>query len=95
MFFMAAGIVLIAMALILIRALRGPTAYDRILAVNQFGTVTVLAITLMSFIVDNMMYLDIALVYALINFTATIAYLRYYEYNSFSEERPRPHEYAD
>lgn len=72
--------VMAAMALALVRALLGPTVYDRILAVNSFGTKTVLAIALIGFITGRPDFLDLALVYALINFIGTIAILKYFEY---------------
>lgn len=77
--------ILLSMGLLLIRLYLGPTAYDRILAVNLFGTGTVLCIALLSFLHDDMMFLDMALLYGLINFTATIALLRYFKYRSFDE----------
>lgn len=86
MLYIATAAVLISMGLVLIRAVLGPTTYDRMLAANQFGTNTVLIIALMTGIAENPMYLDIALVYALINFSATIAFLRYYKYGSFKKE---------
>ena len=69
--------VLIAMSLVLVRGLLGPTVYDRILAVNNFGTKTILMIALMGFLADRPDFLDIALLYALINFVATIAILKF------------------
>ena len=60
----------------------GPTVYDRMLAANMFGTLTVLLITLLGYTIDNDMYIDVALVYALVNFIATIAFLRYCRYSS-------------
>lgn len=79
--FMAGGVLILAtMALALVRALRGPTVYDRILAVNMFGTKIVLLIAVISFLVGRTDFLDIALVYALINFVATIAVLKFFEY---------------
>ena len=44
MFAAAMAGVLAAMALTLVRGLLGPTVFDRVLALNTFGTVTVLAI---------------------------------------------------
>lgn len=82
MFIMAMLAILAAMTLALTRALLGPTVYDRILAVNSFGTKTVLAIALMGFISGRRDFLDLALVYALINFIGTIAILKYFEYYS-------------
>ena len=77
----AALAILGVMGLVLIRALRGPTVYDRILAVNMFGTKTVLLLALMAFISGRHDVLDIALAYALINFIGTIAVLRFIEYD--------------
>lgn len=80
MFIAAAAAVIVAMLLALARALLGPTIYDRILAVNSFGTKTVLAIALLGFLTERPDFLDIALVYALINFIGTIAILKFFEY---------------
>lgn len=73
--------ILLTMLLVLIRAFFGPTLYDRILAVNMFGTKTVLLIAVLGFLMGRPEFLDIALVYALINFIAIIGLLRYFEYN--------------
>ncbi|MCH2546259.1 MAG: monovalent cation/H+ antiporter complex subunit F [Alphaproteobacteria bacterium] len=76
---------LIGMGLILVRALRGPTAYDRILSANIFGTATVLTIALFSELKSDPMLLDMALLYGLINFVATIALLRYFKFGGFDD----------
>ena len=68
------------MVLVVIRGIRGPTIYDRILAVNSFGTKTVLIIAVLGFLSDRPDFLDIAFVYALINFISTIAVLKFFEY---------------
>lgn len=75
---------LIAMLTSLIRALRGSTLYDRILAVNLFGTKTVLLIAVLGFLMGRPEWLDIALAYALINFIGTIAVLRFIQRRDFS-----------
>lgn len=78
MILVAAGVaILVAMGLAMTRAFMGPTVYDRILAVNSFGTKTVLLIALLGAMAGRSDYFDIALVYALINFIATIALMRY------------------
>jgi len=71
---------LISMLLILIRAILGPTIYDRILAINSFGTKVVLLIPIYGFLTGRPDFIDIALAYALINFIGTIAVLKYFEY---------------
>jgi multicomponent Na+:H+ antiporter subunit F len=64
------------MSLALVRALKGPTIYDRILAVNVFGTKTVLGVALIVFITGHADLIDVALVYALINFITVVAVLK-------------------
>jgi len=71
--------VLVAMGLALARALLGPSVYDRILAVNSFGTKTVLLIALLGAVAGRADYFDVALLYALINFVSTVAMMRYCE----------------
>lgn len=69
--------ILVVMILAIIRGVIGPTLYDRILAVNMFGTKTVLLISLLGFVMERPQFLDIAIVYALINFISVIGVLRY------------------
>ena len=73
--------ILITMAIAVVRALAGPSIYDRILAVNTFGTKTVLLIAAFGFLTGRPDFLDIALVYALVNFIGTIAVLKFFEYD--------------
>jgi multicomponent Na+:H+ antiporter subunit F len=73
--------ILVTMALAIVRALLGPTVYDRILSVNAFGTLTMVLIAVYGFLTDRPEFLDIALVYALINFIGTIAVSKYVEFS--------------
>lgn len=91
MMFAAAAIgLVVAMALALIRAYAGPTLYDRILAVNAFGTKTVLMIAVLGFMMGRPDFLDIALVYALINFIGTIAVLKFFRYGDLGRGGGKP-----
>ena len=72
--------ILVVMIMATIRAFIGPTSYDRVLAVNMFGTKTVLLISLLGFVMGRPEFLDIAIVYALINFISVIGVLRYSNY---------------
>jgi len=74
--------ILLTMALALIRALRGPTVFDRILAVSMVSTKTTLLIAALGFLFGRPDFLDIALLYALINFVGAIAVLKFYKYGS-------------
>lgn len=75
MFGAALMALLVAMLLLLGRALAGPTVYDRIVAMNALGTKTVLFVALLGFFNDRPDFLDVALTYALINFVTTVAIL--------------------
>lgn len=79
--------ILVAMAMALARALLGPTVYDRVLAVNTFGTKTVLLIAVLGFLTNRPEFLDLALVYALINFIGTIAVLKFFEFGDLGMSR--------
>jgi multicomponent Na+:H+ antiporter subunit F len=86
--FLAASLAVIAIMLIaLFRGFLGPTLFDRILAVNMFGTKTVLLIAILGVVAGNSSFLDIALVYALVNFISVIAVLRFFDYRDQSGEK--------
>ena len=87
MFVVAAAGVLMSMALAMVRALLGPTVYDRVLAVNTIGTKTVVLIAVMGFLAGRPDFLDLCLVYALINFIGTIAVLKFFEYGDLGRQR--------
>ncbi len=75
----------ITMALALTRASLGPTTFDRILGVNMFGTKTVLFISLIAFVTGRRDFVDLALLYALMNFIGVIAVLRFSKYKQFAD----------
>lgn len=72
-------LLLISVLMTLIRAVLGPTSFDRILSANAIGTTTVVIVAVMGFLKGRPDFLDLALVYALVNFVATIAILRFVE----------------
>ena len=90
MFVAAMLAVLVTMLLALIRAMLGPTIYDRILGVNAAGTATVLFIAVLGFLTGRPEFLDIALVYALLNFIGTIAVLKFFESGDLGDHQRRP-----
>ena len=79
----ASIVIIISMFLTLAKCLKGESTYDRILTANVFGTQTVALIALLGFILGEMMFLDIALIYAMINFITTIAFLKFFKDGSF------------
>ena len=79
--------ILACMILAMARAVLGPTVYNRILAANSFGTLTVLLIAVLGFMTGRPDFLDIALVYAFINFIGTIAVLKFIRYGDMGWPR--------
>ena len=78
--------VLVTMVLALVRAIKGPTVVDRLLAANTFGTATVLLIAVAGFLMERPEWLDLALVYALVNFVGTIAVAKYARFGNLADD---------
>jgi multicomponent Na+:H+ antiporter subunit F len=76
-----------AMGLVLVRAFSGPTVQDRVLSVNTFGTTVVLWLCAYAALNDSAFVIDIATIYALTSFIATIAMLRFIEHESRRKSR--------
>jgi len=88
MFYAAAIAIMVTMALALGRALLGPTVYDRVLAVNMFGTKTVLLLAVVAFLYGRPDFLDLALAYALINFIGVLAVLEFLQNHGLRQIEP-------
>ena len=73
--------------LILVRIVLGKTTFDRILAVNSLGTVIVIGISIHGFYSNRPEFLDIAIVYALINFIGTVAVLKLFSTGSLGGDK--------
>ncbi|MDO8287632.1 MAG: monovalent cation/H+ antiporter complex subunit F [Parvibaculum sp.] len=89
MFAVALIAVFVSMLLVIARSIAGPSLYDRVLAVNSFGTLTVLLIGLLGFFTSRPDFLDIALLYALINFVGTIAVLKFVRHRLLGAAKPQ------
>jgi multicomponent Na+:H+ antiporter subunit F len=76
---LGAILVMLMIFLSLIRALKGPTASDRVAAINIIGTKTVVIITLIARVYGQKYFLDIAMVYALMSFITTVGVAKYLE----------------
>jgi len=85
MFAAAVIALLVTLVLALARAIRGPTVFDRLLATNTAGTVAVLLLSTIGFLVGRPEFLDLAIVYGLLNVVGTIAVLKFFRYGSLAE----------
>lgn len=77
--------ILVTMVLAVARAVKGPSLYDRVLAVNMFGTKTALLLAVVAFLFGREDFLDLALAYALINVVGVLAVLEFFESRTASE----------
>lgn len=79
-FAVAAVAILIALTLAIVRALLGPTIFDRVLAANAVGTSAILLLSVFGFLTDRPEFLDVGILYALLNIIATLAVLKYFRH---------------
>lgn len=85
MFTAGAIALLVALALVLARAILGPTVFDRLQAANTVGTVALLMLAVLGFLTGRPEFLDLALVYGLLNVVGTIAVLKFFRYGDLGE----------
>jgi len=76
---------LAALSLLLARAVAGPTVFDRLLASNTIGTVAVLLLAGIGFLSGRPDFLDLSIVYGLLNIVGTIAVLKFFRHGSLGE----------
>ena len=89
MFTAATLAVLVAIGLTVVRAWAGPTVFDRVLAANTIGTLAVTLIAAYGFLTNRPEFLDIAIVYALLNVLSTLAILKFFRFGSLGDPEPR------
>jgi multicomponent Na+:H+ antiporter subunit F len=85
MFAAASIALLVALALVLLRAALGPTVFDRVQAANTVGTLAVLLLSVFGFLTGRPEFLDLALTYGLLNVVGTIAVLKFFRYGDLGD----------
>ena len=85
MFAAAALALLVTLALAIVRAILGPTVFDRAQAANTIGTLAILLLAVFGFLTDRPEFLDLAIVYGLLNLIGTIAVLKYFRYGDLGD----------
>ena len=80
MFVAGIAALLVALTLMVVRALRGPTVFDRLVASNAVATAVILLLSLYGFFIDRPDFLDVALLYALLNAVGTFAVLKFWRH---------------
>lgn len=89
MFAAALIAVLVGLCLVMIRVIRGPTTFDRLVAANSIGTGAILILALYGFFVGRPEFLDIGIVYALLNIIGVFAVLKFFRYGALGHEGER------
>jgi len=84
MFIAASGAILCALALALLRAIRGPSVFDRVLAGNAVGVLSILLLAVTGFLTGRPAFLDIALTYGLLNLIGTLAVLKFFRHGDLA-----------
>lgn len=92
MFAAASIAILVSMALVIIRAIKGPTGFDRLLAGNSLGTLAIMLLAVVGFLRGRPEFLDIGLTYGLLNLVGTLAVLKFFRRGdlSYDAEEDRP-----
>lgn len=85
MFAAAAIALLVTLVLAVFRAIAGPSVFDRVLAANTVGTVAMLLLAVLGFLTGRPEFLDLAIVYGLLNVVGTIAVLKYFRHGNLGE----------
>jgi multicomponent Na+:H+ antiporter subunit F len=84
MFAVAAIAILAALVLAVVRAIKGPTVFDRVLAGNSVGTLALLLLATVGFLTGRPEWLDIAITYGLLNLIGTIAILKFFRHGDLA-----------
>ena len=81
----ASAALLASVGLALVRAVGGPTVFDRALAANAIGTLALLMLSVIGFLTGRPEFLDLAILYGLLNVVGTIAVLKFFRHGSLGE----------
>lgn len=84
MFAAAAAALLVALALAIARAIKGPTVFDRVLASNTVGSLAILLLAVIGFLTGRPEWLDLGLTYGLLNIIGTLAVLKFFRHGDLA-----------
>ena len=84
MFTAATLAILVSLALLVVRALKGPTVFDRLVAANSIGTAAILLLAVVGFLTGRPEFLDLGITYGLLNLIGTLAVLKYFRFGDLA-----------
>ena len=77
------GVLLLSIAIIIIRVIKGPTAPDRVVGLDTINTIVIVAMVIFGAATRNIIYIDVAIIYALLSFISTLFIAKYLEGGEF------------
>jgi multicomponent Na+:H+ antiporter subunit F len=86
MFTAVALAVIAALALVVVRVLKGPTLFDRVLAGNSVGSLAIIFLAVLGFLNGRPEWLDIAMTYGLLNLISTLAILKFFRHGDLAHD---------
>jgi multicomponent Na+:H+ antiporter subunit F len=78
--------VIAALVLVVVRVVKGPTVFDRVLAGNTIGTLAIILVAVLGFLNGRPEFLDIALTYGFLNLISTLAILKYFRHGDLAHD---------
>lgn len=86
MFAAAAVAIVVALAMVIARAIKGPTVFDRVLAGNSVGSLAIMLLAVVGFLTGRPEFLDIGLTYGLLNLISTLAVLKFFRHGDLAHD---------
>ena len=76
--------ILVALVMVVGRAIAGPSVFDRVLAANSVGTLAIMLLAAIGFLTGRPEWLDIAITYGLLNVIGTLAILKFFRHGDLA-----------
>lgn len=86
MFAVGTCAVIVALILVVIRVIRGPTVFDRVLAANSVGTLAILLLAVLGFLNGRPEWLDLGITYGVLNVISTLAILKFFRHGDLAHD---------
>ena len=86
MFVAAAAAIVVALVLVIVRAIKGPTLFDRVLAGNSVGSLAIMLLAVFGFMTGRPEFLDVGLTYGLLNLIGTLAVLKFFRHGDLARD---------
>ncbi len=86
MFLVGTLAVMAALVLVVVRVVRGPTLFDRVLAGNSVGTLAIIFLSVLGFLNGRPEWLDLGITYGVLNLIGTLAILKFFRHGDLAHD---------